>query len=323
MRRRSLLLGSLAAPLVARLPRAAEPLKLRAGMIPIVDSAPFYVAYKNGYFAKAGIEIDATALNGGAVGIPGVVGGSLDVILSNVVSTALAVSRNLDVVVVGPATKIDPNAPNLVALIGRADSGITSGKDLAGKTVAVNTRNNVLWLYARAWIAKTGGDPDSVTYKEVPFPQMLDALRNKQVDLAYIVNPFRMAALSDPTFKLIAKPMEDVQPGCDVGQIVAARSFVEKSPEAASNFLKALRQGIAWHNENLDKDGMPSAALVEIISGYTGMKPDLVGKTAMAPAPNVVDPPQMQKTIALMQQQGLLKAPLDAMTMVWAPATKA
>ena len=46
-----------------------------------------------------------------------------------------------------------------------------------GKSIAVNTRNKVIWLYARAWVKATGGDPERVTFKEVPFPQMEDALR--------------------------------------------------------------------------------------------------------------------------------------------------
>jgi NitT/TauT family transport system substrate-binding protein len=318
MRRRTVLLSGLAAPFVARRARAADTITLRTGVIPIIDAAPFFVAMKNGYFTEKGIAFDTTTLNGGAIGVPGLVGGSLDVVLGNVVSTALAASRNLDVVVIGPATRIRTQDPNVVALIGRTDGGIASGKDMAGKTLAVNTRNSVLWLYARAWVKKTGGDPDSVTFKEVPFPQMIDVLRNKQADLAYIVNPFRMAALSDPGFKLVGEPFEQVQPGVDVGHFVSTHAFVKAHPQTAADFLVALRKGIGWYNDNLGKP-----ALVEIICGYTGMKPDLVSRMPMAPAPEAIDPEQMAETVTLMQQNGMLKAPVDVQGFVYPPAAKA
>ena len=35
-------------------------------------------------------------------------------------------------------------------------SAFKTGKDFEGKRVAVNTRNNIIWLYARAWIQATG-----------------------------------------------------------------------------------------------------------------------------------------------------------------------
>jgi hypothetical protein len=38
----------------------------------------------------------------------------------------------------------------------------------------VDTRNNVIWLYARAWIKRSGANPAPVAFRDVPFPQMND-----------------------------------------------------------------------------------------------------------------------------------------------------
>ena len=40
----------------------------------------------------------------------------------------------------------------------RIDGGINSGRDLAGKRLAVNNRNNIMWIRAAAWVDKTGGN---------------------------------------------------------------------------------------------------------------------------------------------------------------------
>jgi NitT/TauT family transport system substrate-binding protein len=56
MHRRSLLLGAVAAPFVARHARAAE--KIKVATFPSASSLPFYVAQERGFFAEAGIEAE-------------------------------------------------------------------------------------------------------------------------------------------------------------------------------------------------------------------------------------------------------------------------
>jgi hypothetical protein len=84
-------------------------------------------------------------------GIPGLIGGAYDIIYGNVVSNLLARQQGLDVMVVSGASK-----GGFGAILARKDSGVKSGADLHGKALAVNTRNNVIWLYARAWVKVTG-----------------------------------------------------------------------------------------------------------------------------------------------------------------------
>ena len=67
---------------------AAE--KLRVSIIPINDVTPLFSAIKQGYFAEEGLEIDTAPSAGGAVGIPGLVAGSYDIVYGNVVSMLLA-----------------------------------------------------------------------------------------------------------------------------------------------------------------------------------------------------------------------------------------
>jgi NitT/TauT family transport system substrate-binding protein len=296
----------------------AETLKtLHVGMIPTIDSAPFYIAVSQGFFTQEGLTVDTTPTTGGAVGIPGVISGALDITSGNVVSTVLAASRGLDIITVAPASKIRANDPDLAALVAPKASGIKSGHDLEGKTMAVNTRNNVLWLYGRAWVRKMGGDPEKVTMKEVPSPQMLDALKGHQVDVAFMVSPFLNGGLADPAFERIGQPYQQVQPGVDVGQYDATSAFVRQHPTEIAAFLRALRKGAAWYNANRH-----SAALAEIISGYSKMPIELVKKIDLPEAPTLIDVPQIDRTIAIMRQEGLLTAPIEAAKVVWLPATK-
>lgn len=286
--------------------------KLRVSIIPINDVTPLFAAIKQGYFAEEGIEIDTSPSAGGAVGIPGLVAGSYDIVYGNVVSMLLAAQQGIDIRVIAPGTNIETVKDDTSAIVVRSDSGIATGKDLEGKNVGVNTRNNVIWLYARAWIKASGGDPDKVTYREVPHPQMEDALRQKQIDGAFMVIPYVALATAKPELKAIAHPYSTVQLGVDVGEYLTTSKFLTEHPQTAAKFLHALRRGIEWYNANR---GTPP--LIEIVSGFTKIDADLLSKIAMSPSPLRVDPAQIETTMKLMIENKLLRGPIDVKPLIF------
>ena len=286
--------------------------KLRVSIIPINDVTPLFSAIKQGYFAEEGLEIDTAPSAGGAVGIPGLVAGSYDIVYGNVVSMLLAAQQGIDIRVIAPGTKVEKVEDDASAMVVRSDSGIATGKDLEGKNVGVNTRNNVIWLYARAWIKASGGDPDKVTYREVPHPQLEDALRQKQIDAGFMVIPYVALATAKPEFKAIAHPYSTVQLGVDVGEYLTTSKFLIERPETAAKFLRALRRGIEWYNANR---GTPP--LLEIVSGFTKIDVELLKKVNMSASPLKVYPEQVETTMKLMIDNKLLKAPIDVKSLIY------
>lgn len=299
-----LMMGLVALP-VSRAP-AADLEKLRVSIIPIGDVAPLFAAVQNGYFRELGLEIDTTPSAGGAAGIPGLIGGSFDIAYGNVVSALLAVQQGLDVKVIAPGTNLADPAFDASPILVKSDSGIKTGKDLEGKSIAVNTRNNVIWLYARAWVKATGGDPERVTFKEVPFPQMEDALRQQRVDAAFMVAPFSIVASQKGGLTKVGNPYSQVQPGVDVGQYIATGKLVAAKPETIRKFVTGLRRGIEWYNANLT-----NPALLTLISGYTRADVTLLKMAPLPTAPLRSDLAQVRKTMDLMIENKLLPAPLD------------
>jgi NitT/TauT family transport system substrate-binding protein len=299
-----LMMGLVALP-VSRAP-AADLEKLRVSIIPIGDVAPLFAAVQNGYFRELGLEIDTTPSAGGAAGIPGLIGGSFDIAYGNVVSALLAVQQGLDVKVIAPGTNLADPALDASPILVKSDSGIKTGKDLEGKSIAVNTRNNVIWLYARAWVKATGGDPERVTFKEVPFPQMEDALRQQRVDAAFMVAPFSIVASQKGGLTKVGNPYSQVQPGVDVGQYIATGKLVAAKPETIRKFVTGLRRGIEWYNANLT-----NPVLLTLISGYTRADVSLLKMAPLPTAPLRSDLAQVRKTMDLMIENKLLPAPLD------------
>jgi NitT/TauT family transport system substrate-binding protein len=284
--------------------QAQEKKSLKVSIIPIQDVAPLFAAMKEGYFKQQGLEIDTAPTAGGAVGIPGLLAGAYDIVFTNVVSTVQAKAQGLPIRIIAPASAVGDGSQGDggAGIVVRKGEGIKTGADLVGKSLGVNTQKNIIWLYARAWVQKAGGDPNKVTYREVPFPQMLDALRGKRVDAVFAVDPFVTIAKGDATLEFIGSPYISVQPNLDVAQYVASDEFIAKNPETLRRFNAALQMGIGWVSKNLG-----SKELRELIAGYTRMNPELLAKMApLGEPPRKVDVESIRKTIAQMKAHDLL-----------------
>lgn len=293
---------------------AAQAETVRVNYIPILDVTPVFVAIDKGFFKEQGIDVATTPSTGGAAGVPGLMAGAYDVMYGNVVSTLLAQQQGFRLKIVSAGTKQYAGLAVTNGLIARKGDNIRAGKDLEGKTVAVNTRNGVIWLFARAWVTKTGGDAAKVRFKEVPFPQMNDALRSKQVDAAFNVSPFFGAALAGTEFEMVGQPYPEVQPGVEVGQYITTEDFFNRNQALMARYNTAFEKGVAWYNANLENPD-----LRRIVAAFTKMQPELVAKIALVKLPEKIELAAQTATAQLMKESGLLTTDIDVRTLV-APA---
>lgn len=296
-------------------PAQAENLKLRVSTIPIIDTAPMQAAIKKGYFAEEGLEIDTKRTAGGAVGLPALAAGQVQITFSNIVSIVLGAKQGLGFEVIAAGSGTGDAPPDLAGVVAKSGSGIKSGKDLEGKRIAVNTRNNIIWLYARAWVQATGGDPDKVTYLEVPFPQMIDALRGNRVDAAFVVEPFLSSGLKSGAAKLVGWPYATVGKHIPVGMYAMTKSYIQAHPGVAERFVRAYNKGVDWINANKG-----SKEWLEMISGYTRMKPELLKGLNLPLFEKTVDPAGIDEVIGLMSKHGMIEGEFDSRALLYKTA---
>ncbi|MGD9944338.1 MAG: ABC transporter substrate-binding protein [Burkholderiaceae bacterium] len=289
---------------------AQEKTKLRVSVIPIVDVSPLYAAIKLGYFKAEGLEVDPSPVAGGAAGIPGLMAGAYDLVFTNVVSSILARQQNLKVKLVAPGwSGGEPN--DGAAVVVRKGEGLKRGADLNGKSLGVNTRNNIIWLYAAEWSARTGADVSKINFREIPFPQMVDALKGKQIDAAFIVEPFYTAARNEPSLEVIGMPYYTVHPNISVAQYVATEDFIAKNPETVRKFAAAIKKGAQWVNEH-----RKSNELFELVASYTKLNPSVVSQMLIGTAPLTVDAGSIEQTMTVMRKHGLLNTSFSATSMM-------
>jgi NitT/TauT family transport system substrate-binding protein len=289
----------------------AQSTPVRVGILPTVPVAPFFAALQEGYFKEEGLDVTVQSTQSGAVSIPGMVAGAFDIVYTNTPSVLQAQQQGIDLRIIAGGNKNELRPPEASGLVGLKQSNLRSGKDLEGKTVAVNVRNNLIWLFAREWVKKTGGDPDKVTYREVPFPQMLDALKAKQVDAAFAIEPFLSFGLSDPNLAIVAWPISTVAPGIQAAVYVMTAEKAAKHPAVPAKFLRALSRGAEWVKANLNKE-----PYLKLLSGYSKLDPKLIASMpAMAPT-SEVDVASLKRMSELMREHGLLKSDIDPLTKI-------
>lgn len=294
---------------------AQAPVKIRASVVPIIDTAALHAAIHKGFFAAEGLEVDLTPISGGAAGLPALAAGQVQIAFSNIVSTLLGASQGLGFKIIAPAASAPDNPPEGTAIVAAKGKGFRTGKDLEGKRVAVNNRANVIWLYSRAWVEATGGNPDRVTYLEIPFPQMTDAIKSGQVDAGLLVDPFMSAGIQAGTLELVGWPFHTVQRGMSISHYATTDAFLKSNPQTVAAFVRGLEKGIAWMNAN---QGSPE--WLSIISGFTKLPEERLKTLNVAPFKLTVEPESVEASIALMRKHGLLTKPMAARDVLFAPA---
>jgi NitT/TauT family transport system substrate-binding protein len=286
---------------------AALPL-LHVGVIPIFTVAPHYAAVKFGWFKEQGIDTTTKPVQGGAVGIPGLVRGSFDILYANCISVLTALERGIDLRIIAEATTIATHPPDVDALFIRASDKdkLKTGKDLEGKIIAINAKFDLMWLVMQGYVQKTGGDVNKITYREVPVPSMLDAVKSGQVDAALVLDPFMTIALNDPNYAVMAWPSSMVMPNMPSSLWVTSGQTADTKPDQIRAYVRGFMKGIAWFNSHL---GTPE--FLELVASYTKTDVALLAKMYAAKQPTEISVPVMKQLVSVVKEYGLLKTDLD------------
>ncbi|HXQ54047.1 MAG TPA: ABC transporter substrate-binding protein [Stellaceae bacterium] len=300
-------LGFVPALLRAADAMAADPLPLvRVSIVPIFAVAPHFAADKLGYFAAEGIAVTAQPVQSGTIGIPGLIGGSFDVLYSNSISVMTALERGIDLRIIASGTPIPEKPPDPGALMQRKGAGLHSGKDLEGKIIGINARFDIQWLVAQGWVKQTGGDPGKVIYREVPLPSMLDALAAGQVDAALVLDPFMTVGLGDPRFERLDWALSTVMPGLPSSLWVVSGKVADAKTDLIRAYVRGFLKGAEWVDAHLG-----DAAYLQLVAGFTRTDEKLLARMTVGKQPAQIDAAALKRLVVLMKEYDLLKTDVD------------
>ncbi|MHA6615822.1 ABC transporter substrate-binding protein [Pseudonocardia sp. DLS-67] len=300
-------MGLLAAPVLAACgaddsdeAAAAGPTEVRVGMLPIVGAAPLALAAEQGLFTAGGLAVSTERVQSGAVALPALIAGDLDVLFGNHVSTIAARSQNLDVVIIAEASRARPDNFSVVTL---PDSAVEAPADLAGRTIGVNALNNIATLTVSAVVGAAGLPADRLTFVEIPFPDMANALANGRVDAAFLPEPFLSEARRTLSVRTVLDPCSGPTADLPIDGYVVTGRFAEENPDVVRAFRDAL---VEAQRRCADR-----TVLEPLLVSSAGIGPETAAQISASAYPTTTDAAQIQRVADLMLQFGALTAPMN------------
>lgn len=280
--------------------------KLRVGILPFSESLGAVMADKLGYFKDERIEVEFSKFNSGALALPLVQAGKLDVAFSNTVATLQALEQGFDGTILAPGAVVRSSPPDSTSVLMVRKGAIKSPKEIEGKRIAVNVINSSAWLYVMAYLDKHGVDRSKVRFVEIPFPQMNTPLLNEQVDVISQVEPFSTMLAEGGQVDTLGHTYVETQPGGEITQYVALTEWVRKNPQLAQRFARAIRKGSEYVN-----DPANAAAVRDANVQFTGLNAAMKDRVTMPRLGVTVNQAELRKTMDMMLKFDLLKKPVD------------
>jgi NitT/TauT family transport system substrate-binding protein len=283
---------------------------IHIALIPSDIAAEVYYAKEQGFFKKAGYDVEFTPITSGAAISSAVAGGSADIGFSNVVSLSIAHDKGLPFTLIAPANLHVPTQVTAGILTALKSSPMKTGKDLAGKVVAVNGLNNISSVSVQAYVDKNGGDWKSVKFVEMPFPAMPDAVRSGRVDAASIDAANEQLLMKpDSDLKRLANVFDSVGTHFTPSCWFTTTSWANANPAAARAFVTVMAETAVWANAN-------HAASAAILATYLKKTPADIAEITRAPYATKLTPDLVQPSIDAAFKYGLIKAAFPAAELI-------
>ncbi|MBV8933497.1 MAG: ABC transporter substrate-binding protein [Kutzneria sp.] len=285
---------------------------ITVGVMQTIDTAPFFLALKRGYFRDEGLTVQVKPVQGGAESVPLLTGEHIDVGFGNWATLLQAQahhSAEYRIVADG-----DQGRSHVMIVAVRPDSSIKTPADLVDKTVSTNTPDDVPLLALRAILRADNLDFNRVHTTTVHHADTPTALANKAVDAAIQLEPFITKAREQTGTEAVVDlfgpgPTQDLP----LAGYFSLASFVQKSPKSAAAFQRALQRGAA--------DAADEQAVRQILPDYTGIDRDTAMLVTIPTFPTSLSATRLQRVADLMTTYGQLTDKIDVGPLVFTPAS--
>jgi len=273
---------------------------------PAIDSAGLYIAQTEGLFAAQGLHVTIVPtpkippstqdlINGQEQGKYDITAGDYVTYIDN----QLGVGGNkADLRIIAEASFLQPN---VLTLLVKGGSSISSVGQLRNRTVSVNAPNDIGTLLVDSLLVEHGITPRQVHYANVPFPGVATALTTAKSPILASFAPEPFVSLDEAGAGL--QELADLDQGSTQdfpiqGYAVTA-AWAQKYPNTLKAFTRALSQG----QEIADTD---RAAVEEAIEQYLDIPKETAAFISLPAFPLGVDPVRLQRVVNAMKRFGLL-----------------
>lgn len=220
---------------------------VRAGLTPDDDVTPLVYAVRTGMFRAAGLDVQIERSTNGSAVAAGVISGTYDVGKSSLVSLMNARLKGVPIVLIAPGATYDTKYPYTQLLVAD-DTGIKSGKDLNGKTVATASLRDLAQLSISAWVDAHGGDASTLQFVEVPMSAAGAALEEHRIYTASVTEPFLDADIATGKIHGLGSGYAAIANHFMFAGWFATSDWASKHLDAASKFSATLIKAARYTN---------------------------------------------------------------------------
>ena len=266
--------------------RAAD--KVRVGEGPFITGGAFYIAREKGYFRKLGIEVETKSFIDGAMAVPAMIAGELDVtFMTPNASLFNSIAKGAPLVIfLDRGNNKKGFAYTLVNVTqAMADQGIKSMADFAklkGKKIGVGALGSINQYNMAQALLKVGLDPanDVQWVVNISQPDLMKMLGTGQVDATDLAWQFGVFAQQTKWGPIVATG-DQMVPDAAIGMYVARKDFLEQNRDVVVRFAMAYLHAAKEFNAAAQAPDK-HMDIVELLAKNTALnKPELV--KAIAP----------------------------------------
>ena len=233
-------------------PGPGETYTVRIAALPIAETGAIWAAQEAGIFEDHGIELEILPAQGGAQAIPALVAGDIDFAIGQPMGPFRASLGGEEVRILSNyANSLADGDSDVNSVVASAASGITSWADLSGKTVSVNSLGAAGDLTIRAAVEADGGDPSTINFVAVAFPDVPAQIEAGTIDAAWVPDPFRGIVVAAGGTDL-GGPYQATIPGLTVLTNFTLQKVIDENPDMVAAWTEALTAALEYASENED-----------------------------------------------------------------------
>jgi NitT/TauT family transport system substrate-binding protein len=282
-----------------------EKTNLKVGWLPTIDAAPLQIAKQEQIFANAGLSVELVKLPSAEDGLRQLDTGTIDVALASYIAMIKAVSNGMDLEVQGEAYQAGRNSMALVTL---PESGYRNPTSKTNPRIAVNSIGDIATVSSTVALEQAGVDKNKIDFIAMPFGDMPQALTSKQVDAAWMIEPYITKIRVSNGAQIVTDTAIGQTADFPLTGYVASRKMTQANRNTMKVFRRVLSEAQQHASDRMTVQGaLPQYAEVD------GMVAALV---SVGGFPTTLDKERLQRVSELVQIQGLVPGKVDVAKML-------
>lgn len=282
-----------------------EPIPLRVGVTKAMDTVPLRLAVDRGVFERAGLAVELVEEPTQRRTLRALAAGEVDVAFAGNVALFQAAATGTDLRLQGEAYIAGPNSMALVTLtgVGYDDPG---GK--ASPVIAVDPDDALGELTTRSRLATEGIDPARIRFRHLTFDAMMTALRDHEVDAAWLTEPRISRAQKEFGATIVTDTARGAMLHFPLSSYAALRAFAEDNGEALARFRAALGEA--------QRMAADLALVRKVLPHYASVDSTSAALVSLGSYPTSLSSVRLQRVADLMHDSGMLGERVDVGSMM-------